>query len=214
MLRDRGNRINAPISIFRFCCKLLLRTVRRTLRQTLAATAAVASRSLLLLSAACVHPFKFCYIGWNRSGMWVSIWERCVSIYDSAATATSATLPCPISRLGSWAISVIILSFQLVCKIPATLQCQLQLFSRALIKAWQFYSAQQLYSYCATGQLRLSHNLLTLYLIWICRSIDRSWHTEATARTHCSAIMRSYIFMHGTYSMQYAECRMKLNPAD
>lgn len=169
----------------------------------------------LLLSAACVHPFKFCYIGWNRSGMWVSIWERCVSIYDSAA-ATSATLPCPISRLGSWAISVIILSFQLVCKIPATLQCQLQLFSRALIKAWQFYSSspQQLYSYCATGQLRLSHNLLTLYLIWICRSIDRSWHTEATARTLCSAIMRSYIFMHGTYSMQYAECRMKLNPAD
>lgn len=47
MLRDRGNRINAPISIFRFCCKLL-RTLRRTLRQTLAATAAVASRSLLL----------------------------------------------------------------------------------------------------------------------------------------------------------------------
>lgn len=165
-----------------------------------------------LLSAACVHPFKFCYIGWNRSGMWVSIWERCVSIYDSAASATSATLPCPISRLGSWAISVIILSFQLVCKIPATLQ----LFSRALIKAWQFYSssAQQLYSYCATGQLRLSHNLLTLYLIWICRSIDRSWHTEATTRTLCLAIMRSYIFMHGTYSMQYAECRMKLNPAD
>lgn len=122
----------------------------------------------------------------------------------AAVAATSATLPCPISRLGSWAISVIILSFQLVCKIPATLQCQLQLFSRALIKAWQFYSssAQQLYSYCATGQLRLSHNLLTLYLIWICRSIDRSWHTEATARTHCSAIMRSYIFMHGTYSMQ------------
>lgn len=99
-----------------------------------------AAACLLLLSAACVHPFKFCYIGWNRSGMWVSIWERCVSIYDSAA-ATSATLPCPISSLGSWAISVIILSFQLVCKIPATLQCQLQLFSRALIKAWQFYSS-------------------------------------------------------------------------
>lgn len=138
--------------------------------------------------------------------------ENVALVSTTAAAATSATLPCPISRLGSWAISVIILSFQLVCKIPATLQ----LFSRALIKAWQFYSssAQQLYSYCATGQLQLSHNLLTLYLIWICRSIDRSWHTEATARTLCSAIMRSYIFMHGTYSMQYAECRMKLNPAD
>lgn len=142
--------------------------------------------------------------------------ENVALVSATAAAATSATLPCPISRLGSWAISVIILSFQLVCKIPATLQCQLQLFSRALIKAWQFYSssAQQLYSYCATGQLRLSHNLLTLYLIWICRSIDRSWHTEATARTLCLPIMRSYIFMHGTYSMQYAECRMKLNPAD
>lgn len=142
--------------------------------------------------------------------------ENVALVSTTAAAATSATLPCPISRLGSWAISVIILSFQLVCKIPATLQCQLQLFSRALIKAWQFYSssAQQLYSYCATGQLRLSHNLLTLYLIWICRSIDRSWHTEATAATLCLAIMRSYIFMHGTYSMQYAECRMKLNPAD
>lgn len=110
------------------------------LRHTTHYAAAVASLLLLLLLLPVSIHLSSVTLGGTEAA--------CEYLSESVALhlrlpAASATLP--YLSPGSCAISVIILSFQLVCRIPATLQLSsswvLRLFSRALIKAWQFYSS-------------------------------------------------------------------------